>query len=151
MRAVATIIARKEFLSGLFVLALAGGCFLAIGDLDVGSVQDMGPGYVPTVLAWLMLASGIAMTIASFWSHERPEEGVHWRPLAFVSVSLVVFGLLVDRYGIVLAVVASTLTASFASPISRLRETPVLCAALAALGAVAFVKGLGLAIPIWPR
>lgn len=151
MRALPGLLGRKEFLSGVFVLALAGFCFLALGDLEIGTVQEMGPGYVPRVLAWLMLMAGIAMTLTGVWADERPEEGVHWRPLVLVSLSLVLFGLLVDRYGIVLAVVASTATATLASPITRHRETPFLCAALAVLAAVVFVKGLGLAIPIWPR
>lgn len=142
---------RREFLSGLFVLALGGFCLLAVGDLEIGTVTEMGPGYVPNAVAWLIVLAGAGMTLAGFWDDTPVEERVHWRPLLVISAAVCVFGLLVDRYGIVLAVVASTYVASFASPITKHRETPYLCVALAVLGAFAFVKGLGLAIPIWPR
>ncbi|WP_203193332.1 tripartite tricarboxylate transporter TctB family protein [Xanthobacter dioxanivorans] len=145
------LLRRREFLSGLFVLALGGFCLLAVGDLDIGTLAEMGPGYVPRAVAWIIVLAGAGMTLAGFWDEAPVEERVHWRPLVVISAAVCVFGLLVDRYGIVLAVVASTYVASFASPITRHRETPYLCAVLAVLGAVAFVKGLGLAIPIWPR
>lgn len=145
------LLKRREFLSGLFVLALGGYCLAAVGNLEIGTVTEMGPGYVPYALAWIILLSGVAMTLAGLWDTQETEETVHWRPLLTLCASVTVFGFLVDRYGIVLAVVASTFIASYASPITRHRETPFLAAVLAFLGAVAFVKGLGLAIPIWPR
>ncbi|TCT06147.1 tripartite tricarboxylate transporter TctB family protein [Aquabacter spiritensis] len=147
----AGLLRRTEFLSGLFILILGGVCHLAVGDLEIGTAQEMGPGYVPLALAWLILLTGAAMTFGGLWDGREVQEAVHWRPLVAISGAVVIFGLLVDRYGIVLAVVAATLVASFASPITRHRETPALCAVLALFGALAFVKGLGLAIPIWPR
>lgn len=146
-----SLLKRREFLSGLFILALGGYCLLAVGDLEIGTVTQMGPGYVPNAVAWLIVLAGAGMTLAGFWDEAQVEEAIHWRPLLVISAAVASFGLLVDRYGIVLAVVASTFIASFASPITRHRETPYLAAVLALVGAVAFVKGLGLAIPIWPR
>ncbi|MFG1299926.1 tripartite tricarboxylate transporter TctB family protein [Xanthobacter sp. V3C-3] len=146
-----SLLRRREFLSGLFILALGGYCLAAVGDLEIGTVAEMGPGYVPNAVAWLIVLAGAGMTLAGFWDEAQVEEQIHWRPLLVISASVCSFGLLVDRYGIVLAVVASTFIASFASKITRHRETPYLAAVLALLGAVAFVKGLGLAIPIWPR
>lgn len=146
-----SLLRRREFLSGLFILALGGYCLAAVGDLEIGTIAEMGPGYVPKAVAWIIVLAGAGMTLAGFWDDTPAEEKIHWRPLVVISLSVSSFGLLVDRYGIVLAVVASTFIASFASKITRHRETPYLAGVLALLGAVAFVKGLGLAIPIWPR
>ena len=71
--------------------------------------------------------------------------------MLLVSAAAITFGVLIDRFGIVAAVVLCTAVASLASNITRHRETPILCLLLAAGAALIFVKGLGLAIPIWPR
>ncbi len=146
------LLSRTEVLSGLFVILLGAGALLAVGDLDIGTLDEMGPGYVPRALAWALLAAGAGMAL--FGLLEKTAETVppmYWRPVVLISLACAVFGLLVDELGIVIATVASTAIATFAGSITRHRETPLLCVVLAAFAALAFVKGLGLAIPIWPR
>lgn len=146
-----TVVRRSGFLSGVFVLVLGTLCMLAVGDLDIGNATEMGPGYVPRALAWFLVLSGIGMTLAGVVQESPPAPPIVWRPVLMISLSVLAFGALVDSFGIVASVLVSTVIASLASHISRHRETPLLCLALAALAALAFVKGLGLAIPIWPR
>lgn len=142
---------RQECLAGGFVLVLGLVCLAAVGDLEVGSAVEMGPGYVPRALAWFLVLAGLGMAAAGL-RREAPEPiSIAWRPVLLIPASVALFGATVDRWGIVLAVLLSTVLASLASPISRRRETPWLAAGLAALAALAFVQGLGLAIPIWPR
>ncbi len=145
------LLGRTDVAGGLSVVLLAGLCWIAVGDLDIGTAAEMGPGYIPRALAGLMLVAGVGMTLAGVLRESPQIEPIRWRPVVVVSLSMVVFGLLVDRFGIVVATVLSTAIATLASRISRVRETPWLCVALAALAALAFVNGLGLAIPVWPR
>ena len=146
-----TLFQRTEFLAGLFVVVLGIGCLLAVGDLEIGTAEEMGPGYVPRALAWFLLVGGIGMSVAALRGAGTPLPRFGWRPVMLISLSVASFGALIDKFGIVVAVVVSTVIASLASHISRRHETPLLCIGLAALAALAFVKGLGLAIPIWPR
>lgn len=146
-----TLLQRNEFLAGLFVLLLGAVCLAAVGDLEIGNSIEMGPGYVPRALAWFLLASGIGLTLTGARQALPAREKIHWRPVVMVSLAVLVFGATVDRWGIVVAVLLSTVLASLASPISRRRETPWLCLALVLMASIGFVKGLGLAIPIWPR
>ena len=142
---------RNEFLSGLFVLVLGGICLAAVGNLEIGTAQEMGPGYVPRALAWFLVIAGVGMSIVGARTALPRRATFAWRPVLFIGAAVVIFGATVDRLGIVVAVILSTVVATFASPISRWKETPIVAIALAALAALAFVKGLGLAIPIWPR
>jgi putative tricarboxylic transport membrane protein len=142
---------RSEFLSGLFVLALGGICLLAVGNLDIGNAQEMGPGYVPRALAWFLVIAGAGMTLVGARTVFPRRPTFVLRPVLFIGAAVVVFGATVDRFGLVVAVIASTIVASFASPISRWRETPLVAIVLAVFAVIVFVKGLGLAIPIWPR
>ncbi|KQP48659.1 tripartite tricarboxylate transporter TctB family protein [Pseudorhodoferax sp. Leaf274] len=142
---------RQDFLAGLFVLVLGLACLAAVGDLEIGNATEMGPGYVPRALAWMLIAAGTGMAIAGARRVAAEPVAIVLRPVLVLSLAVLLFGAMVDRLGIVLAVIVSTAVASLASSISRQRETPLVCAVLAALAALVFVKGLGLAIPIWPR
>lgn len=137
--------------SGLFVLLLGLFAISAVGDLDVGTAQVMGPGFVPRALAWTLIACGLGMTAFGLRGGGAPLPPMMVRPVLMVSLSVTLFGLLVDSLGIVIAVVISTVVASLATPMTRHRETPLVCLVLALMAVFIFVKGLGLAIPIWPR
>jgi putative tricarboxylic transport membrane protein len=146
-----TLFDRSEFLSGLFVLVLGGICLAAVGNLDIGTAREMGPGYVPRALAWFLMIAGAGMTLMGARTAFPRRPTFVLRPVLFIGAAVLLFGATVDRFGIVVAVIASTFVASLASPITRWRETPGVAIVLAVLAALVFVKGLGLAIPIWPR
>jgi hypothetical protein len=78
---------------------------------------------------------------------------INWRlrPLLGVTSALAVFGLTIDRGGLIVAVVLTVLVAAIASPDTRRLESVLLAAALAAFSAMLFVKLLGLPIGLWPR
>src|SRR5918993_1162884 len=60
--------AEKDFYAGLLYVAMAGA-FLWFGrNYKVGTAALMGPGYFPTVLAWLLAALGTASVLKSFGS-----------------------------------------------------------------------------------
>ena len=141
-----------EFAAGLFVVAIGIFAKIAVGTLEIGQAREMGPGYLPALLAWVILMTGIGMAVwAVVTGSGQPLPQMHWRPLLVISLATLVFGLTLDRLGMVVAVVASTAIASLASAISRPRETPILCAVLALGAVLMFVKGLALPISIWPR
>lgn len=142
---------RREFAAGLFTVLLGAICLLAVGDLEIGNSLEMGPGYVPRALAFFLIVAGLGMSVVGLRQSNIPLPRIHLRPLLVITAAVVAFGALIDQFGIVIAVIVSTAIASAASSISRKLETPVLCIALAAFAALAFVKGLGLAIPILPR
>ena len=140
-----------EFASGLFVTAIGVFARVAVGNLEIGQAREMGPGYLPALLAWIILAAGLGMTVWALVKGSEALPQMHWRPLFVISLATLVFGLTIDRLGMVVAVVASTAIASLASAISRPRDTPILCAVLAAGAVLMFIKGLALPISIWPR
>ena len=140
-----------EFASGMFVTAIGVFARVAVGNLEIGQAREMGPGYLPALLAWIILAAGLGMTVWALVKGSEALPQMHWRPLFVISLATLVFGLTIDRLGMVVAVVASTAIASLASAISRPRDTPILCAVLAAGAVLMFIKGLALPISIWPR
>ncbi|MEI8144194.1 MAG: tripartite tricarboxylate transporter TctB family protein [Alphaproteobacteria bacterium] len=144
-------ILNSEVASGLLVVLLGLFGLIAIGNLDIGVANDMGPGYLPRLVAWALIAFGAAMTVWAIFRDNPPFPELHWRPTLAISAATAAFGFLIDQMGMVIAVVAMTVVASLASSISRPRETPILAVVLAAGAVIVFIIGLKLAIPIWPR
>lgn len=140
-----------DVVSGMLVLVIGAFTHASIGSAEIGSIREMGPGYLPRILSWAIIASGALLLVRGLIRGAGAMPDMHARPLLLISLSAAVFGAAIDRLGMVLAVVLATAIATLASPITRHRETPLLCAGLALAAVLVFVKGLGLAIPIWPR
>ena len=74
-------------------------------------------------------------------------DGVDFLPL--VIGSILVFGLLIDRFGLAISAVALTLVAAYARRNVNLKETFALGAGLAIFTIVVFVYALGQPLPAW--
>lgn len=153
----------------------AGLLFLVVGLLAVylgrnynfGTATKMGPGYLPTVLSWIMAGIGAFLALRAFF---EPGEGIErslWRPQAFIVAAIVVFALLIEPTtlafvfkkaglpssllvtGLVPAVVVVTVIAALASKEMRWIETLILAAGLSVLCVLLFVKILGQPLAIF--
>jgi hypothetical protein len=135
----------------------AGLLFLVIGLLAVyfgrnytfGSATKMGPGYLPTVLAWMMAAMGAFLTLRALIESGPSIERSLWRPQIFIIAAIVVFGFLIERFGLAPSVVVVTVIAALASTEMRWIETAILAVGLAVLCVVLFVTLLGQPLTIY--
>ena len=69
---------------------------------------------------------------------------------ALILGSFLVFALLLDRFGLVVAILAQTVVASFASRESVLWQSLLFGAAMAAGSVALFIWLLGLPVEVWP-
>lgn len=142
---------RAELASGVLVTALGLLGLAASWDLERGVLRQMGPGYLPATVSWLIIAGGAVMIAAALLKPGKPLPDFQIRPLAVISLALALFGLTIDSLGIIIAIVILIMVCGFASPITRFWEMAVLAVCLALASAFIFVQLLGLAIPILPR
>lgn len=140
--------------------ALSGGVLLATGlimlaiawDYPVGRLTQMGPGFFPRVIGVLICALAIAIIALDVTTPKLARAGkMHWRGLAFVSASILIFAALVDVAGLVpsmfLAVGVSMFADDKARPLAALTY-----ASLATLGGwLLFLVALELPIPAFWR
>jgi hypothetical protein len=143
--------APTDFVAGLFYVAVAALGFWLLRDVRLGTSMRMGPGYLPTVLCYLLLAAGLWMIGRSVFTSGGALERWYLRPLAFVLGSLLLFSVSIDKLGLFATIVAMVVVASFATPESRWKEVVIAAIALAAFSAGLFVSALGLGLPIWPQ
>jgi hypothetical protein len=79
-----------------------------------------------------------------------PLPGWKWRPVLVTLGSVVMFGLIVNRAGLVISTILLIVMASAASREFRPREAVISGIVLAALVVGVFVIGLKLQLGIWP-
>ncbi len=147
------ILARADVLSGLLFIAIAAFGLWASRNYPVGTALRMGTGYMPRLLCWLLLGLGVIVLIQgvrqpSALLRSSPQA---WRAVMSVTLSLVAFGLSIERLGLVLAILLLTGIGALATRALRPVETAVAALALIVLSWSIFIFGLGLTIPVWPE
>ena len=131
--------------------------FLAVGCLALwfgrtyafGTATRMGPGYMPTVLSWGLVLIGAFLSLRAFALEGPPIERSLFRPQIFILLAIIVFGLLIERVGLAVAIVVVTIVAALASHEMRWRVTLAVAVGLAALCVGLFIYLLGQPLTIW--
>ncbi len=149
------VLQRKDVLSGLLFMGVAAFGLWVSRDYPIGTASSMGTGYMPRLLLWVLLGLGGLILVSGLWKADRLPEAdvssaVAWRPVVFVTLSLVVFGLALERLGLVLSILLLTGIAAVAGRSMRPLETAIATLALIALCWLIFIVGLSLTIPLWP-
>jgi hypothetical protein len=146
----ARFLADRNVLSGLLFMAVGALGLWLSRDYPVGTALRMGTGYVPRLLCWLLLALGAIVLLQGL---RRPVsvDGVAWRPLVLVTVSLVLFALTIERLGLVIAILLLVGAGALATRSLKPWETAAAALVLLALCWAIFILGLGLTIPVWPE
>ena len=139
---------QKDFVSGLLFLII-GLAAMAIGsDYPMGKAVRMGPGYYPMVLAGLLSIVGLACMIKALAVRGPALERVHFKPVILVTVSVLLFGLLLRHAGMVAALAVSIYLSSLASSRFTLKAATVTFVLLTLFCWGVFIKALSLPIPL---
>jgi putative tricarboxylic transport membrane protein len=140
----------KDFWAGVLFIAFGGAACVIALDYAMGTTARMGPGYFPRVLGLMLCALGALLVLRSFKLQGAPLSFPTFKPVAIVLASVLLFGLVVNKAGLVIATLLLVLVSSTASHEYRWRESIVAAIALAVFVVVAFRYGLGLQLPTWP-
>ncbi len=144
---------QRDFASGLMFVAIGTGFAIGALNYTFGSSARPGPAFFPFGLGVLMALLGAAVLFKSLTIESddgEPIGSIAWRPLGVLIASVVMFGLLLPRLGMVMTLPLLVLLASLASDEFSLKSTLVSAGLLTFMAWGVFVKGLGLAIPLWP-
>jgi len=149
------VLQRKDVLSGLLFIGVAAFGLWVSQNYPVGTASRMGTGYMPRLLLWVLLALGGLILASGLWKADRLSEtdgsqGTAWRPVVFVTLSLVVFGLALERLGLFVSILLLTGLGAAAARGMRPLETLIAALVLVALCWLIFIVGLSLTIPLWP-
>jgi Tripartite tricarboxylate transporter TctB family len=139
----------RDFWAGAIYLALAIVAIWIGRSYPQGTSARMGPGYFPTALGSILAVFGVVAIGRSFLRPGEAISALAWRPLILVLGATVLFGLLLERVGVLIALPCLIVVGALASRNSRLNATSIAAmVALIAFCVVVFVKGLGLPMPL---
>jgi putative tricarboxylic transport membrane protein len=151
-------LSRKNVVAGLMFVAVAALGLWLSRNYPVGTAVRMGTGYVPRLLCWVLMLLGAGVLVQGVREVQveqaarepDPDRISPWRPVIFVTVSLVAFALTLERLGLVVAIVLLIGFGAVAARGLRLVETLIAALVLIVLAWAVFIWGLGLTIPVWP-
>jgi hypothetical protein len=143
-----SILRGKDFWAGLMFMAFGASALLLGRDLTMGTAVRMGPGYFPAVLGGLLILFGLYFVARSLKAPVRIEGDWPWRPMIVLTISLLLFGFLMERAGFVPALFVLVFGSAAAGKEFKLLEVLLLSAFLTAFATVLFVWGLGLPYPL---
>ncbi|CAO3354707.1 tripartite tricarboxylate transporter TctB family protein [Azospirillum palustre] len=140
----------QDLAAGLLLAAIAlGGLWLA-RSWEAGSLAMMQAGFFPRLICYLLLVSGLATMFRALTADAPAALAWAWRPSVAITVAVVAFAALLDKLGLVLAILALIGIGGLAGRPLRPGPFTALWATLASACVAIFSWGLGLPLQIWP-
>ncbi len=142
--------AEKDFWSGVMFLGFATVAVVTARGYSMGSGGKMGPGYFPMLLG--IALAGLAMLLVgrSLAFEGTRVTRLQGRPTLMIVLGVILFGVMIQYLGLVIALATVTAVSAFATRESRPLEVAALAAVLAAFSVGIFVYALRLPLTIWP-
>jgi Tripartite tricarboxylate transporter TctB family len=141
----------KDFWGGSGV-ALFGVLYGAQGaHYTIGSLSRMGPGYFPVALGVILALTGVAIAINGYLKSaavDSEHRAAQWRAWMLISVSIVAFVLLAERFGLVPASFAIVFISALADRDNNWKRAAALAAAIVVVAIVVFWWALQIQLPL---
>ncbi len=138
----------QDFFLGLIFLGVAIVVGVYSREYDLGTTRQMGPGYLPLVLALLLGCFGIFLMVSGFFGAHEPAEPLGVRQSIFVLGAAALFGLLIRPAGLIVAILVLVIVAGFAYSPRKIGPLLAFAVALAAGCVIVFPWLLGQQIPV---
>ena len=139
----------KDLWSGLIYLAFGAGGLWFGADYPMGTAGRMGSGYFPKVLAAVLVGFGVVAIARSLVLTGEPVSRLQWKPIILILAACLLFGLLLEPAGAIVALLVLILMSASVSQKFRLDALSLVgVVALIAACALVFVKGLGVQMPL---
>jgi hypothetical protein len=130
-------------------IAFALAALYLSADYGLGRPGRIGAGYVPLVVGLLLLGLGLLLVTRSGRSRDPVDTDIAWRPMLLVTAGIVTFALLLDRVGLMAAIIATVVVAGPAALGNTLVSMLVSGLILSAFSWALFVYFLKISIPVW--
>lgn len=144
---------QRDFWSGLMFIGIGLAFAWGATNYSFGSSARPGPGYFPFGLGILMALLGAAVLFKALTIETEggdPIGDFAWKPLIIIVGSMVLFGLLLPRVGMFIALPLLVVTSALAGDEFHPVEALINAAIITAFSWLVFIYGLNLTIPLKP-
>ncbi|AZO78052.1 hypothetical protein BLM15_10850 [Bosea sp. Tri-49] len=142
--------AASDILAGLLFAGLGLAALFIGRTYPVGSSLDMGPGYLPRIVAGALVITGLVLTLRGMRQRPFRLPGLPLRATGWIAAAILLFAWLVERTGLFVACLTCILVAALGDPQTRWREVPLVAVVFAGFCALLFGYLLKLPIRVWP-
>jgi hypothetical protein len=143
---------RRDYAAGALVALIGAFAFVEAMTYDMGTLEQLGPGFFPAALGVVLVLIGIAIAVTAGASlpeqAERAQVRLDPRGWLCITASIAAFILLAERAGLVPATFVSVLVAAFGDRTTTVRGAMALAAAVCAFGTIVFGYALRTQLPI---
>jgi hypothetical protein len=144
---------QKDFWSGLMFIII--GIVFAWGatNYSFGAAARPGPGYFPFGLGILLAILGAFVLFEALVVETDDGEPIGkwaWKPLTTITLSVALFGWLLPKLGMALALPVLIIICSLAGDEFHWKDVLINCILLTLGSWAIFILGLKLVIPLWP-
>lgn len=140
----------KDLSAGLVLLAFAvAGLWLNL-DHTLGDARRMGPGYMPMLAFGILFFLSITIMGLALVSGPDKLERWAWRELFLILAAICVFGLILEKAGMILTLAVTIGISTLADRSHKPLGVVALTAFLIALCWLVFIYWLDIRIPVWP-
>jgi len=142
------LLTSKDFWAGVMLIAIGVTAAVLARDYPFGTTFRMGPGYFPTVLGGVLTLFGLYLMVKSLRKSDPIVGNWSLRALIVLPLSLVLFGVLMDRAGFIPALAVLVFGSAAAGTQFKLVEVALLTVVLTVFCIALFIWGLGLPYPL---
>ena len=143
---------RKDFLGGGLMLLLGGGAAFQASHYELGSLRNMGPGYVPLALGIILAVTGALIMLAGMRTvpiAAAPRPRPEWRGWLCICAGVVAFAVLGRYGGLLPATFTSVFIAALGDRKNSLLASFVLAAAMTLVCVAVFWWLLKIQLPLF--
>jgi putative tricarboxylic transport membrane protein len=143
---------QSEFASGFCFVGIGTGFAVVATTYDMGSAENMGPGFLPFWLGLLLAIVGLCILAGSLARTKQETKFASWnlKTMLWILGSVTLFGVLLNYAGLVISIASLVMLSSMADRRFSFIGSAINTIVLTAIGLAAFVYGLGLQISVWP-
>jgi hypothetical protein len=143
-------IVTQDTVAGL-MFAAWGAAALYFGRFyPTGTANEMGPGYFPMVLGWMLIGIGAIITITGLVKSGARLDPTPARAMFFIGGAFLFFAFFVETWGLLITAPLCMLIAAIGGREFRAREQIVVVVLFSIVAAALFVWALRLSIPLLP-
>jgi hypothetical protein len=144
---------QKDFWSGLMFLVVGIGFAWGATNYSFGVAARPGPGYFPFGLGILLAILGGFILFESLVVETEDGEPIGpwaWKPLIIIVFSVVMFGFILPRLGMLISLPILIVVCSLAGDEFHWKDALISVVVLTLGSWLIFIKGLSLVIPVLP-
>lgn len=141
---------RTDVLLALLVIGIGAASLALVWDYRLGTNRNMGPGYWPRVVSYLLILLGVLLILGSAAARASVIELPRPRSFVLVLAAVLIFAATIESLGLIVAAALTVVTAALADATGRWREIAALTIGLTVFAALLFVELLGLSMRLVP-